>query len=137
MSLEVETLFADGTPAAYVLRGKTDAQETVFPTPTDLNLQVGFVGRAAGGVVEPHVHLPVERTVRGTTEVLVVVSGSCQLDIFDSTRTQVESTTMTVGDVVLLVAGGHAFRMVEDTVLLEVKQGPYGGPAEKERFVPQ
>jgi hypothetical protein len=26
--------------------------------------------------------------------------------------------------------------MLEDTVLLEVKQGPYGGQAEKERFDP-
>ena len=32
------------------------------------------------------------------------------------------------------VGGGHGFRMIEDTVLFEIKQGPYGGPAEKERF---
>jgi hypothetical protein len=38
------------------------------------------------------------------------------------------------GDVMVLVAGGHEFRMREDTVLLEIKQGPYPGVAEKERF---
>ena len=137
MSLEVETLFADDTPAAYVIRGKADASETVFPTPADLNLQVGFIGRAAGEAVDAHVHLPLERTIWGTTEVLVVVSGSCYLDIFDANRSLVDSASMTAGDVVLLVSGGHGFRMVEDTVLFEVKQGPYGGPAEKERFAPQ
>ena len=34
----------------------------------------------------------------------------------------------------IAVAGGHGFRVFEDTVLLEVKQGPYPGEAEKERF---
>ncbi len=37
-------------------------------------------------------------------------------------------------DAVLSVTGGHGFRMIEDTVLFEIKQGPYGGMAEKERF---
>ena len=34
----------------------------------------------------------------------------------------------------LMVGGGHGFRMLEDTVFLEVKQGPYTGLDEKERF---
>jgi hypothetical protein len=34
----------------------------------------------------------------------------------------------------IMVGGGHGFRMTEDTVLLEVKQGPYPGVQEKERF---
>ena len=38
------------------------------------------------------------------------------------------------GDIMLMVGGGHGFRMLEDTVLLEVKQGPYTGLDEKERF---
>jgi hypothetical protein len=38
------------------------------------------------------------------------------------------------GDIMLMVGGGHGFRMLEDTVFLEVKQGPYIGLDEKERF---
>ena len=34
----------------------------------------------------------------------------------------------------LMVGGGHGFQMLEDTVLIEVKQGPYTGLDEKERF---
>jgi hypothetical protein len=33
-----------------------------------------------------------------------------------------------------MVGGGHGFRMLEDTLLLEVKQGPYLECEEKERF---
>jgi hypothetical protein len=38
------------------------------------------------------------------------------------------------GDVLLLVKGGHGFRMLEETVFVEIKQGPYTGLDEKERF---
>ncbi len=41
---------------------------------------------------------------------------------------------MSTGDILVLVSGGHGFRMLEDTVLMEVKQGPYTGLKEKERF---
>jgi hypothetical protein len=33
-----------------------------------------------------------------------------------------------------MVAGGHGYRMLEETVLLEVKQGPYTGVEERELF---
>jgi hypothetical protein len=41
---------------------------------------------------------------------------------------------MHVGDILIAVSGGHGFRVLEDTVLLEIKQGPYPGGAEKARF---
>jgi hypothetical protein len=56
------------------------------------------------------------------------------LDIYDEQRTPVTSREMGQGDVVALVSGGHGFRLLEDTVLVEVKQGPYSGVQEKDRF---
>lgn len=41
-----------------------------------------------------------------------------------------------MGDVLVLVDGGHGFRMTEDTVLVEIKQGPYLGLDDKARFAP-
>jgi hypothetical protein len=41
---------------------------------------------------------------------------------------------LNVGDVMLVVGGGHGFCMLEDTVFLEIEQGPYTGEDEKERF---
>jgi hypothetical protein len=37
-------------------------------------------------------------------------------------------------DVVLMVGGGHGFQIKEDTVLLEIKQGPYLGEEDKKLF---
>jgi len=33
-----------------------------------------------------------------------------------------------------MVGGGHGFQIKEDTVLLEIKQGPYLGADDKELF---
>jgi hypothetical protein len=36
--------------------------------------------------------------------------------------------------VIVLVSGGHGFEMLEETEMIEVKQGPYTGDADKIRF---
>ena len=65
---------------------------------------------------------------------LVVRKGHCEIDIYDDEQTLVATLEMTTGDVMVMVSGGHGFRMLEDTVFLEIKQGPYTGIDEKKRF---
>ena len=124
----------DGSTLALVVRGRASASETTFVTPDELSLQLGFVVYPASGEVPRHVHRPIDRRITGTLEVLLVREGRCLLDLYDDAREPVTTTELASGDVVLLVAGGHGVRMLEDTVLLEVKQGPYTGIDEKERF---
>ena len=133
MSL-LETIAVDGTVLAYIARARELPSQTTFLTPKDCNLQVGHVVYRAGGEITRHMHVPVERHLSTTTEVLVVEKGRCLVDVFDEARQLVRTCELTVGDIVIAVAGGHGFRLLEDTVLLEVKQGPYPGVAEKERF---
>ena len=89
----------------------------------------------AGGRCPDHTHRPIERRINGTPEMLLVRRGQVEARIFDADRRLVAEPLLDEGDVILLVAGGHGFRMLEDTVLLEIKQGPYGGLDEKERFL--
>jgi hypothetical protein len=133
-AIVVEVISADDTPLAYVIRASTVPQQTTFAVPPDVPLQVGFVVYPAGGEVARHEHRPVERRLDRTCEVLVVRSGSCEIDLYDRHRRLVRTASLGQGDVILLVDGGHGLRMTEDTVLLEVKQGPYTGLEEKERF---
>ncbi len=107
---------------------------TTFYTPSDFNLQVGKVVYGAGTEIPRHNHRPVTRTVSGTSEVIFVQKGRTILDVYDDAKQLVASRPMEEGDVVALVAGGHGFRQLEDTVLIEVKQGPYSGVQEKDRF---
>ncbi|MGH3008125.1 MAG: cupin domain-containing protein [Gaiellaceae bacterium] len=123
-----------GPLLALLLAGSDDPSETTFPTPPELNLQVGFVVYPGGGEIQRHSHRPLERQIVGTPEVLVVRSGRCEIDLYDHERNLVATRELRAGDVILIAGGGHGFRMLEDTVLLEVKQGPYTGLDEKERF---
>jgi quercetin dioxygenase-like cupin family protein len=129
-----ERIPSEGALLALLASGRTDPNETTFPTPPELNLQVGFVVYPAGGEIARHDHRPLERQLVGTSEVIMVRSGRCEIDLYDHERRHVATRELRAGDVILIVGGGHGFRMLDDTVLLEVKQGPYTGLDEKERF---
>ena len=121
-------------PLAYIIRASFSPDETTFVTPPEFKQQVGFVVYPQNGEIARHVHLPLERHLVGTSEVIVVRSGRCLLDVYGDDRELVATRELAQGDVMLMVGGGHGFRMLEPTVLLEVKQGPYTGLEEKERF---
>ena len=130
----VEAIRDGDVTLAYLISAHATSETTGFFTSYADSFQAGFVVYPAGGQVEAHLHLPVVREVVGTSELLVVRSGRCVVDIYSDDRRLVSSHELVAGDAVLSLGGGHGFRMMEDTVLFEIKQGPYGGPAEKERF---
>lgn len=129
-----EVIEGGGRPLAYIIRAELVPDRTTFVTPNDFKQQLGFVVYPKGGEIARHVHRPLERHIIGTSEVLVVRKGRAEIDIYDEDRTLVATRELGVGDIMLMVGGGHGFRLLEDTVLLEVKQGPYTGVDEKERF---
>jgi mannose-6-phosphate isomerase-like protein (cupin superfamily) len=87
-------------------------------------------------VIPPHVHNAVQRDVHFTQEVLVIKSGKVRVDYYDDFKNYLESRILNKGDVVLLAYGGHGFEMLEDSEIIEIKQGPYAGEMDKVRFEP-
>jgi mannose-6-phosphate isomerase-like protein (cupin superfamily) len=132
----IERIVADGELIAIIVPQAFSPDKTTFITSDDLAQQLGFVVYSAGGEIVPHQHTDVERTTVGTLETLVVRSGRMEVDLYDKSRKLVATRSLGPGDVLALISGGHGFRMREDTVLLEIKQGPYGGEQDKVRFEP-
>lgn len=130
----VECITWNGQPLCYILHRELTPARTTFLTPSELPFQMGFVVYQASQSIPRHLHRRVERNLGQTAEVLIVRKGRCEVDIYSPDREPVATRELREGDVLLIVGGGHGFRMIEDTVLLEVKQGPYGGIGEKERF---
>ena len=130
----IENITWQGVPLAYIIRGKLNPTQTTFLTPPEFKQQVGFIVYPAGGEIQRHVHRPLERHLVGTSEVLIVRRGRCEIDVYNNERQLVAVRELGQGDIMLMVAGGHGFRMLENTVFLEVKQKPYTGLEEKERF---
>ena len=116
----LEIITWNSTPLAYIIRGDKLPDQTTFLTPPEFN--------------QRHVHRALERHLVGTSEVLVLQKGRCVMDIYNDQRELVATRELRTGDIMLMVGGGHGFRMLEDTVFLEVKQGPYTGVDEKQRF---
>jgi len=130
----VETCSSDGKLLALIVHQAFEAKQTTFVTPDECNQQLGFIVYAAGTQIPRHNHLPLQRSIVGTSEVLVVRRGSCTAEIFDDSRRLLAEFLLGPGDVILLNGGAHGFRVHEDTVLMEIKQGPFTGKPEKERF---
>jgi hypothetical protein len=130
----LEIIMGPDGALAYIIDGNWKPSKTEFLTPDTFGQQMGMIVYDKGEAIIPHVHLPITRTVEGTTECIFVRSGACEIDIYDANRNPIATRSLKQNDIILLLGGGHGFRMTEDTVLFEVKQGPYVGNADKERF---
>jgi len=125
-----------GNELAIILRSGFSSDGLTFLTPEHYSQQLGYMRHPAGHVVAAHVHHEVERVIHGTMEVLFIRSGQVRVDLFATTLSFSATRLLGEGDIILLVAGGHRFEMLTDSEIVEVKQGPFLGTADKSRFQP-
>jgi mannose-6-phosphate isomerase-like protein (cupin superfamily) len=121
-------------PIALIIRARYAEPGLHFFTPPSFSQQLAFMLHPAGKIIEPHVHNPVSRHVLYTQEVLVIRNGRVRCDLFTSGREYHTSRILADGDVILLCGGGHSLEFLEETGLIEIKQGPYAGDGDKTRF---
>ena len=130
----IESIAHQGVLIGILLPARPLPTATTFYTSDHLPLQCGRIVYGAGSEIPPHIHPPVERTVLGTPEVVIVEKGRVVVDLYATSGTPIGSRELGVGDAIILLGGGHGFRMLDDSVLLEVKQGPYLGLMDKLSF---
>jgi hypothetical protein len=130
----IETIVCDLEPIALIIRSQYDESGIRFFTPANFSQQLAVMKHPAGHRIAAHVHNLVMRQVLYTQEVLVVRRGSIKVDLFSSAREPICSRVLLAGDVILLCGGGHAIEMMEETSMIEVKQGPYTGENDKTIF---
>ena len=58
-------------------------------------------------------------------------SGSCEVELYSQQGNHLSTHTLNSGDAIVMVSGGHSLRMLEDTVLYLIKQGPYDSESDK------
>jgi hypothetical protein len=114
-------------PICHIIRAEYNPASTEFFTPGNYSQQLGIIKYPKGGTIKPHYHNKVLREVHYTQEVLVIRKGKVRVNLFDHELTYITHVILTKGDVILLASGGHGFEMLEDSEMLEIKQGPYNG----------
>ena len=130
----IEQIFDEYRMIAIIVYADYEAEGIEFFTPHNFSQQLASMRRLKGYKIRAHVHKPVPRSVRYTQETLFIKKGKVKINFFDEQKMFLESRILETGDVILLVSGGHDFEMLEDTEMIEVKQGPYAGQDDKERF---
>ena len=119
---------------AIIIKANYDSKGIEFFTPDDFSQQLGYMKREKDYVITPHLHNSVKREVSYTKEVLFVKSGKVRVDFYDEEKIYFESRVLNRGDVILLAFGGHGFKIIESSEIIEVKQGPYSGNLDKSLF---
>lgn len=122
------------TLLAIIVSNRFNKPGVHFFTPNDFSQQLAYMKHPAGKIILPHVHNPVKREVHFTKEVLFIRKGKLRVDFYDEDKNYLESRVLETGDVILLSNGGHGFEVLEEVEMIEVKQGPYAGDADKTRF---
>lgn len=132
----IQRFYDDSTLLALVIRTGQNKKGIHFFTPDEFSQQLAYMRHPASHVVLPHVHNPVSRSVVLTQEVLFIRAGRVRLDLYTENRHYLRSCFLHAGDIVLLAHGGHGLKVLEEAEIVEVKQGPYVGEADKTRFTP-
>ena len=130
----VEQIFDEYRMIAVIVYAKYQTDGIEFFTPHNFSQQLASMRRPKGYRIRAHVHKPVPRSVKYTQETLFIKKGKVKINFFDEQKKFLEHRILHTGDVILLVSGGHDFEMLEDTEIIEVKQGPYAGEDDKECF---
>ncbi len=117
-----------------IIRAEYKSDNIVFFTDDNSSQQLGYMQRPKDYNILPHRHNLVQREVHLTQEVLYIKSGLVRVDFYNNDQHYLESRILRKGDVILLSDGGHGFKMMEQSEIIEVKQGPYCGERDKVRF---
>src|SRR6516162_6928501 len=129
-----EEIVINGQLHAIIVRNTHDEQGIHFFTPNEFSQQLASMSYGAGKVIPAHTHNPVRREVFYTQETLFIRRGKVRVDFYSQQREYRKSRLLGRGDVILLIAGGHGFEVIEELNMVEVKQGPYAGEMDKTRF---
>ncbi len=89
-------------------------------------IQLGFLNHNKNHLINSHIHLKKPRIINYCTEVLLIEKGKLKISFYDSKKKNIKKDQiLNKGDIIILFQGGHGFKILEKTQIIEIKQGPY------------
>ena len=119
---------------AVVVRKDYGGEGVNFVTKPEDPFQIGVSRYLSGHEVEAHQHRHISKENDANQEFLVVLEGEVEATFYDEGRV-VGSAVLYAGDALLQVTGGHSFKMLQDSKIIEVKQGPYYGNGKEKEYI--
>jgi len=131
---KIETVTHGLEPIALIIRAEHSEPGIRFFTPANFSQQIAYMKHPAGYKIKAHIHNLLVRQVLYTQEVLLIRKGKMKVSLYNSNKEFIADRILGTGDLILLCGGGHSFEMLEETEMIEVKQGPFAGDGDKTRF---
>lgn len=134
MSKGLEKIKSGKKLLALVIRKDFGGEGINFLTEPEDPFQIGFLNHPEGYEVGPHAHRKIPKSNTANQEFLLVIFGEVAVKFYDGKKL-VKTTTLREGDSLLQIAGGHGFKMLRPTKMVEVKQGPYYGVKKEKSYI--
>ncbi|MBU1147413.1 MAG: hypothetical protein KKD11_03595, partial [Candidatus Omnitrophica bacterium] len=77
-----ENIEINGHLLAIIIKGDHAPQKTEFLTPDTFKQQVGFIVYDKDKEIQPHIHHEMPRSLKGTSEVLILKKGKVRVDFY-------------------------------------------------------
>jgi len=120
---------------ALIVRKKFRRKSGInFFTSKEATQQFGHMKHKKNHLVMPHKHNKRLTKILITTEVIILFKGILRVDFYNMKKIYLFSKKVYGGDIIMLVNGGHGFKVLKDVEMIEVKQGPYSLASDKVKF---
>ena len=131
----IETINYNKKLYALIVRKKFKKKNGVnFFTPPNSTQQFGFMKHKKNHLIMPHLHNKRLTKILTTTEVIIMLKGILRIDFYKNKNKYLFSKKISAGDIIMLVNGGHGFKVLKNVEMIEVKQGPYSLSSDKVKF---
>jgi len=123
----LQEITSNGKTIAIVVKANFAKKGVNFVSKENFPLQLGISCYKEGETIRSHVHVDKKLEINEVQEIVHFEYGRAIVDLYKLNGEKFKSVELSEGDTIFFVEGGHGFTMLEDTKLIEVKQGPYLG----------
>ena len=131
----IEKIFHKKKIFALIVRRKFRKKSGInFFTPKESTQQFGYMKHKKNYLIMPHKHNKRLTKILITTEVIILFKGILRVDFYNDKKKYLFSKILKKKSIILLVHGGHGFKVIKDVEMIEVKQGPFSVSKDKVKF---
>lgn len=127
-------IFYEGVHVATHVKPSEVPPGLNFVTTDDKFMQLGIWKYDKNHELPPHFHNEFERKSFKTNEFVFVAKGKLQSDLYTEEGKFIETVIVDEGEGILLHNHAHHYKILEDSIILESKNGPFMG-VEKDKTV--
>ena len=131
----MEKIFYKKKLLALIVKGTYRNKKGItFFTPKESTQQFDYMRHKKEYIIKPHLHKKRLTKILYTTEIILILKGKLRVDFYNLKKKYLFSRIIKEKDIIMLVHGGHGFKVLKNVEMIEIKQGPYILSRDKIKF---